>query len=105
MTGFDVDVLSADGPDMSDILVDSLFNDNIDEETLKEEGLIDEDYWSPNGDEIDEEDPDWDDDTKSKTRKTKKLRKTRNTHREINKDRRMLDGQINNWRDAGTSSS
>ena len=25
MTGFDVDVLSADGPDMGDILVDSLF--------------------------------------------------------------------------------
>ena len=31
VTGFDVDVLSADGPDMGDILVDSLFNDNIDE--------------------------------------------------------------------------
>ena len=61
------------------------FNDNIDEETLKEEGLIDEDYWSPNGDEIDEEDPDWDDDTKSKTRKTKKLRRTKITNREISK--------------------
>lgn len=26
MTGFDVDILSAEGPDMGDIFVDSLFN-------------------------------------------------------------------------------
>ena len=30
VTGFDVDVLSADGPDMGDIFVDSLFNDYSD---------------------------------------------------------------------------
>ena len=49
-----------------------------------EEGLIDEEYWSPNGDEVDEEDPDWSDDAKPITRKTKKVKRTRMGRRERN---------------------
>ena len=32
MTGIDFDVLTADGPDMGDILVDSIYNNHIDED-------------------------------------------------------------------------
>ena len=32
MTGIDFDVLTADGPDMGDIIVDSIYNNHIDED-------------------------------------------------------------------------
>ena len=32
VTGIDVDILSAEGPDMGDIIVDSIFNSHIDED-------------------------------------------------------------------------
>ena len=39
-----------------------------------EEGLLDDEYWSSNGGKLDQEDPDWDEESKPKIKKAKKLR-------------------------------
>ena len=60
-----------------------------------EEGLLDEEYWSSNGGKLDQEDPDWDDESKPKIKKAKKLRgsnlkrgrkKTKESHGEVELD-------------------
>ena len=42
-----------------------------------EEGLLDDEYWSSNGGKLDQEDPDWDEESKPKIKKAKKLRGSR----------------------------